>query len=184
MSLKRIKWKLLLIMSILYLPYGCSSDDEGSAIAGDIVGIELKQLNNAAKEPSFPTNERLPKEAYLLAIGLKVDSKPWDNSIYYYYELSDPIASIKIITVTDFNEEYPAGSDVSELFKQYPLQLKGWVYDSTTEDKPIFQITQNESYIYKALLTYPAPGTYQFKVELTLRSGLQFVEETEAIELY
>lgn len=48
---------------------------------------------------------------------------------YYEYILTDTIANIQIISLTAYDESHPAGTDVNELFMDYPLRQEDQLTD-------------------------------------------------------
>lgn len=185
---KRLAYHTALTILFSILLCSCSHDDgyyDGPGIIqGNISEIALQQLNNGGAEPSVSSENRFPKEAYLLSIHVTTDSEAWSGYSYVRVDLTDPVTALRIFTVTDFSEEYPAGSDITSLFKEYPVYLRNNLHDCTPDGKDITQLDHNGGYFYKALLHYPNPGTYQFKVQMSFKSGKQITKETEEVEFY
>lgn len=142
-------------------------------------GIELAQYDNSGDTPLLREDGQCPKEAYLLRIA-PVWEYHCDINI-----LEPPITDFRIITLTDFDENHPAGSDVYTLFKEYPAEILKDAFDDDPlqRGEPITRLASWGAF-YKALLTYPQPGTYQFRVELETADGTVFSEETTPINLY
>lgn len=147
----------------------------------EISNIELLQYDNSGEYPVVIENDQCPKEAYLIRI----------TPIYEVWSdiniLKSPIIAFRIITLTDFNEDYPAGSDIYNLFKEYPAILLGENFnspanDSLQEGEPITSLGTGS--FYKVLLTHPQSGTYQFRVELEMKDGSLVSKETAPVLLY
>ena len=157
----------------------CCDDDDSEGII-ELTGIKLNQYNNTGAYPVIIENGQCPKEAYLIRIS------PILETYYSTNILKSPIIAFRIITLTDFNEDYPAGSDIYKLFKEYPPMLLSENFrehylssDCLDKGQPITTITWGD--FYKVLLTYPQPGNYQFRIELETEDGNILSEETEVI---
>lgn len=138
----------------------------------NLTGLELSSLNNSGKDPIEITDGRCPKEAYMLCIVPTFDK---DDEHYDSYELNTPVTAIRILTLTDFDTDHPAGSDVFPLFRT--------IYWAAGLTVPLTGF--HSLYGYKlVLMTYPQPGNYQFRVEFELEDGTIFSEETEILEFY
>ena len=159
----------------------CCDEDASEGII-ELTGIKLEQYDNSGAHPVSIENGLCPKEAYLIRITPIAD---------YYYSintLKSPIIAFRILTLTDFNKDYPAGSDVYNLFKEYPPMLlgenlSGYSLSSDCLEKGQPITTLDQGAFYKELLTYPQPGTYQFRIELETEDGAILAEETE-VNLY
>ena len=141
----------------------CCDEDASEGII-ELTGIKLEQYDNSGAHPVSIENGLCPKEAYLIRI------------------------TFRILTLTDFNKDYPAGSDVYNLFKEYPPMLlgenlSGYSLSSDCLEKGQPITTLDQGAFYKVLLTYPQPGTYQFRIELETEDGAILAEETE-VNLY
>lgn len=174
------------IFMLLLTAMTCRDKNEFVPPVGKVCGLKLKSLDNSGAHPVSISDGRCPKEAYWLDVlpELKVEednSKEWRE-----YILKHPIVDMRIITLTDFNVDYPVGSNVCHLFYRY--------HSYGSLNFPIYYLTNTP--LSMVLLTYPAPGVYQFRVELVLDSGggkgkeaLEevrriFSAETELLEFY
>lgn len=175
MKTKSIFFGTLCLLFILASAMCCEETIEDIS---ELTGIELTQYDNSGETPVIREDARCPKEAYLLRIQ-PIWKNYWDINI-----LKSPITHFHIITLTDFDESHPAGSDIYDLFKEYPAGM----LSNALGDDPLQRgetITKlGCKAFYKALLTYPQPGTYQFRVELKTEDGNTFSEETTPINLY
>lgn len=173
-----MKTKLLFTISCccLFLLFSAMSCDEDDYIPTstqiDLTGLELSSLNNSGKDPVEITDGRCPKEAYMLRIVPIFDK---DDEHYDSYELNTPVTAIRIYTLTDFDADHPAGSDVFTLFRTIY-----WAVDLSLPLTGFYSL-----YGYRlVLMTYPQPGNYQFRVEFELEDGTIVSEETEMLEFY
>lgn len=173
-----MKTKLLFTISCccLFLLFSAMSCDEDDYIPTstqiDLTGLELSSLNNSGKDPVEITDGRCPKEAYMLRIVPIFDK---DDEHYDSYELNTPVTAIRIFTLTDFDADHPAGSDVFTLFRTIY-----WAVDLSLPLTGFYSL-----YGYRlVLMTYPQPGNYQFRVEFELEDGTIVSEETEMLEFY
>lgn len=169
------------MLFILTSAMSCEEDPgEGISI---ITSIELTHFDNAGEHPVAIEGGQCPKEAYLLEIA------PCCENYYGITTLQSPVIAFRIITLTDFDNSHPAGSDVYSLFKDYPPQLLGdnlrersLGNDPLQEGMPI--TTLEPGAFYKALLTAPQPGTFQFRIELEMEDGSVVWAETLPVNLY
>ena len=180
MRTKNILHVGLCALFMLTSAMSCDEDDSEGII--ELTGIKLEQYDNSGAHPVSIENGQCPKEAYLIG------TSPAAEYNYSTNTLKSPIIAFRIITLTDFNGDYPAGSDIYSLFKEYPPVLLGGHLgdyslssDSLDKGQPI--ITLKRGYFYKALATYPQPGNYQFRIELETKDGNIFSEEAE-VNLY
>ncbi|NDV56584.1 DUF5034 domain-containing protein [Bacteroides sp. 519] len=171
-----------LALMVILLLQACGSDDHNGTdhiIQGNVKGILLQPLNNGGLTPAV--SETYPKEAFVLAIKLTTDSEAWVGYGRTAVDLPDPITAIRVYSVNNFNDSYPAGSDISSLFKQYPLYINNNLDDTLERGKHIERIDYLDGFFYKALLMQPTAGAHQFKVEIQLKSGKLFTAETEEL---
>ena len=95
---------------------------------------------------------------------------------YYEYILTDTIANIQIISLTAYDESHPAGTDVNELFMDYPLRQE----DQLTDYKYGYMYG---TVFYKIPRTLPQAGVHRFKVVVTTCKGEEFTKETDEITM-
>lgn len=176
---------LFCCLLLLLTAMTCEGDEDAlPPVLVDVVGVQLVLLDNSGHVPKPITDDRCPKEAYMMKVV--PDVKPISEETFgdaWSYRLNRPITAIRIVTLTDFNEEYPAGSDI------YPLFYRS--YSPAPIDFPIDYLHDFEF----VLLTYPKAGTYRFRVELEVgkgedeetgtQDGLQvFIAETPSLDFY
>lgn len=184
--MKKVIILTLSLLAILFL-YSCAKDDDHydlKIISGYVESTKVEPMNNGATHPSVSKNNKYPKDAFMLAINVTLDSFAWGGGEWIAADLADPITAIRIYTVNDFNESYPADSDISSLFKEYPLYILNNLEDTLDDGKNIVRMDYVNGYFYKALLTPPTPGTHQFEVEIELKSGKVFTTKTKELELF
>lgn len=134
-------------------------DEFPDPIPVSLKSLEAFNVNNEGKEP-FVTEDNIRKEAFM--IGLSYVS---DTAVDKYTYVIQPIKERKFYCTTDFNEEYPAGSDISSFFmsaKYIPENL-------------------NEGYV---LLTIPSPGLHTFKMVFICEDGKIVECDTPPVNLY
>ena len=90
-----------------------------------LTGIgKVEHLDNAGSVPVAPVGGVVSRQAYMLRIPLDFEyEKEIVEGTYYEYILTDTIANIQIISLTAYDESHPAGTDVNELFMDYPLDV-------------------------------------------------------------
>ncbi|TCO88955.1 uncharacterized protein DUF5034 [Bacteroides heparinolyticus] len=172
------------IVMLLFTAMTC--EDEHTPPVGDVCGLKLESMDNSGEHPVGISDGRCPKEAYWLNVLPELKAEEEEAKEWREYLLKHPIADMRIITLTDFNADYPAGSDIFHLFYRYhsPGSLKFPI--NYLANAPLSMV----------LLTYPASGVYQFRVEFVLGSGggngeddmeeahRSFSAETELLEFY
>ena len=181
-----MRYYLLVAAHLIYLCLAAVHCEDWTSRGEDnLLGIEVHHLDNSGSNYTEAKNFRCPKEAYLMNIRLT----EWEYGYYDEITLTSPIVDFRIITLTDFNEEFPAGSNIYTLFREYPPGKNKKCQDTLEQGEPITSI-HNDSYyanagrFLKALLTYPAPGDYQFRVELEMEDGRIISANSAYITLY
>lgn len=125
-----------------------------------IDGIESFNINNEGKSP-FVTDSAVKREAFL--IGIK-----WITKDRYEDSYNTKLINIKqkrIFCNTDFDENHPAGSDVSNYFKKArytPYEI-------------------DEGFV---LTTIPQPDIYSFKIVFICNDDIIFEYDTLPVNLY
>ena len=179
-----MKKELALIGSFVFLLCTAMRCEENRIdVETELKEVKLFHVNNTGKQPILAGDEPVKKEAYMLCIQLLCEETNLLEKYPHYY-LGTPITQLDIYTVENFNEEYPAGSNISVSFKNYPLTLRDNVVHITERGGVIKDIGSSIGNIYKALMTIPPAGTYQFRVALTLANDEIIERITEPIELY
>lgn len=160
----------------------CEEDDgEYTAMDVDLVEIELFNIDNSGRGPVL-AKDSVKKEAYVVGVRYKVvDTQNADDTIHYYNEnkvnydkevIVNTDLIPRIFTNTDFDEDHPAGSDVTDLFLSTDWHT-GQSYDRML-----------------ILRKAPEAGIHSFKVSYTLlRDGIAQVvtsidQDTSPIKLY
>lgn len=181
---KKVQQALSLCMLfLLCTAMSCDEDVWEDALPNEIKGLSLTHYDNSGAHPVSVSNGRCPKEAYVLRI------QPLWSFNYSANSMDPPVARVRIITLTDFNADYPAGSDISRLFIAYPHRLQPDVtpYDPFEEGGPIYHLDDKAA--YRMLNVIPAPGEYRFRVEFHFAGSYEepkdpVTEETSPIYLY
>jgi hypothetical protein len=174
----------------------CGSGDDDSGRPASVDEMNVLMLNNSGKDPIEVESGTIPKEAFGIKMILQVAqfanftnrSGSFFTAAYACscdnpYRLDDEIISIKITTISDFNSEYAAESEVSELFKA--LLNEHYFTLDEYRTKPLLAYdrypAQFESYFY--LLVAPESGVHQFRIDLEFESGLALSALTNEITL-
>lgn len=187
---KRLTRLLLLWLFLMVTATTCEDVPEPpKEVLSRIKDIELRNWDNAGELPEKPVDNKVPKEAYLLEICLLTEEIDDNRESYYddysiQHVLSDAVEKIQIFTVTDFNEKFPKGSDVTSCFSEYPKQIDTYQRADYTAQGGVISSVDKTNRIYKALMTIPAPGEYCFRVLLTMESGEIMERVSEPITLY
>ena len=167
-----MKLKMFLGLAIVFFlntAMGCKEDDA----IWKFFSMDIKNINNEGELPLI-SNDSIRKEAYALDIlymGKDVDSGMDYNRIDFV-NCTDTIVEQIIFTNNDFDNEYAAGSNITEFFKPIYGSFNGG------SDKKKWH---GGTYI---LTRVPNPGIHSFKV-CVYRSNGTFVEKnTTPVKLY
>lgn len=183
----------LLLLSLLFLVFTAMTCDddlpEVVKVTCTIDDVTLHHWNNAGESPKEPAEFKVPKEAYLLEICVSIEisedeSVSFDDGRYFSYVLSDEIKKISIFTDSAFNENFPAGSEITSCFYNYPKTISDNQQSDYTANGQAISYVEQINQMYKALLTVPQPGEYRFRVVLTMESGETIERVSEPITLY
>lgn len=175
------------IIPLLCLSIGLAAchDDRAYYPMVALKSIHLEHMDNAGKMPVTTTKPyEVKKEAYILRIQL-LCGFPAGN-LYgdaRSFQLEYGIRILQITTINDLNDDYPAGSDVTECFQEYPLPLPDNIRQGWSGDE-IKYIYHRKPCFYKALMETPKAGEHQFLVKLTLANDEVMEETTPIINLY
>ena len=120
-----MKNKLSVLLALLFLlctAMCCEEFEEYIPCQVTVTGIgKVEHLDNAGSVPVAPVGGVVSRQAYMLRIPLDFEyGKEIVEGTYYEYILTDTIANIQIISLTAYDESHPAGTDVNELFMDYP----------------------------------------------------------------
>ena len=170
-----------LLLSLLFLVVTAMTCDEQDwaepiDVPCTLKEVELYHWDNAGEKPKEAVDNKVLKEAYMMEIRLLTDAGD---------VLSDGIKKIQIFTETAFNEEFPAGAEVTSCFYDYP---KTFVKDQQTDftvNGGVISMIDEVNKIYKALLTIPqSGGEFRFRVVLTMESGETVERLSDPVTFY
>lgn len=161
---------------------GCSQDDMGMSggdgipvIPVELIGIEAVNVDNAGEFP-LSTAGPVSRQAYMIGIRWQADNAdpdgeqsitppiaydPWNGDGSH---LSDPYTK-RIYSLDAFNEQNPAGSNISQYFKQATWLPSG----------------VDEGFV---LLVTPDPGPHAFRVVYSRYDGTRMECETSTITFF
>ena len=115
-----------LLLSLLFLVVTAMTCDEQDwaepiDVPCTLKEVELYHWDNAGEKPKEAVDNKVLKEAYMMEIRLLTDAgekdpESYDADHYLRHVLSDGIKKIQIFTETAFNEEFPAGAEVTPAF--------------------------------------------------------------------
>ncbi|MCD8079045.1 MAG: DUF5034 domain-containing protein, partial [Bacteroides sp.] len=178
------RYKLLFLLFILFTAMRCHDDDpETIVIPATLTEVELTHLDNTGEVPVRSQDHRIKAEAYMLCIGLIIDTEPYESDYSFYIPtFTDAIRKIDIYVSTESETSQTSGTLVSDRFKDYPLALEDQLYDVTSIGELLTQCKQTS--LYKAMLYPLAPGRYTFRVVCTLVSGKTVEADSTPVEFY
>ena len=97
---------LCCFLVLLLTAMTCDEEELLPPILADVVGVRLVSLDNSGHVPEPVTDDRSPKEAYMMNVMPDVKAVAAQTSAAACrYRLNRPITAIRIVTLTDFNEE-------------------------------------------------------------------------------
>ncbi len=185
----------ILVVAFICRTFFSCCDCGGDSRPTSVDTMTLSVLNNSGEVP-LEGGLSVPKEAFGIRMGLSAsmlsdcNRAPLFFTAAYacdctvFYRLGDVITTIQIHTVNDLNDAYPAGSDVTDLFRM----LKNGRYISLEAYQGETQLTS----VYGGqpsfdsdffLLTVPQAGMHQFQLELEFDTGVTLTGITEEINL-
>lgn len=163
-----MKLKAYLLLSVAFLLCTATSCPQDYDVY--ILDMEVSNFDNSGAD-MFVSEEPINKNAYVIGINYLVgfskdDERPHRLSEDFYDEetIKNPLQSIKILCNTNFNDEYPAGSEITNSFR-------------IVENKKLGQD------ILLILQAHPATGNHSFKVILNCSDG-QIVEKDVIVTLF
>jgi len=181
-------------------------------------GVKLQNIDNAGEYPVIIENENVVilKEAYGIRVSLNyellsdsndnvvknnfIKNFSFSNKLYatrcddypYPYEriiFKDTIINIKVFALNDFDNDFIANSDVTELFKIYDfrkyISIDEYIKKHSISLGYHYQAKENiESIIDLYLMKPPTfTGEHSFRVEVLLSDGKIFSAITPLINL-
>jgi hypothetical protein len=180
----------LSILIFLHL-LGCTGCcEEYQCSYGELESIEFRAFNNAGESPVEVHSDTLPALAFMLQVtfrGTKMDCpenaemrlNPFISSAYAYkcegpvFQSPDTIVSMIITSNQAFNQNYPAGEDLTGLFvtkrEAFPYSAAGWVPDL---ERNYYLFSKPEAAL-----------THRFFIEMKLSDGRIFTDSTDLITL-
>lgn len=200
MKLRPVLLVLLLPVLADFLITGCCDCPESTMLSYENCQLIVENLDNAGADPVITETDTILKEAY--GIRLLVErSQPMcqHNTIPGFgsavfatscscdpdviYTAIDSASAIKIITLNYFNSEYPANSDVSELFLTPKYEPVSTVLSRVGEN---VNYTFDEPNLNVDLLLFTPPqgsGTYRFKLIIEFTDGKILESQTKPVYL-
>ena len=152
--------------------------------------FSVKNIDNSGQNPLESEQEEINKNAYGIRLYINKEllsnsEKSTNNKCYLFsssayafscdcdfssYNLVNPIQSIKIFTLQDFNNEKLANSDISEYFNV--IHTYKTVEESIEDINKVFNRTSLDIFVDYLLMNAPSPENinHQFRVEITLEN--------------
>ncbi len=188
--MKRIGRIIILFVFLQWM--GCTGCCENyECTYGELESVEFRAFNNAGPEPVEITIDTMPALAFILQLtfrGTKTEcpenasnhGNPFISSAYAYkcigpdFQSPDTIVSLTITSNQTFNENYPAGEDLTPLF--VTKVDDGFLYG------PVGWTPDLERNYY--LFSKPSEtATHRFFAELVLSDGRLIKDSTNFITL-
>lgn len=163
----------------------CGYDD---VVTDKVEAVRLSGFDNSGELPKKIEGGTCPRMAYMLWVSFRL------SDYADVAHLTQPMTGLRIITVPDFDAEYPAGSDVTHLFKLHPIRPEISMTDFDTnsyepvrfalpsQQKPLDTVYREGAYFM--LMTPPEEGQQcQFMVEVAFADGTTLSATCDAVEL-
>ena len=179
----RITISFLLVIAIAVA--SCGYDD---VVTDKVEAVRLSGFDNSGELPKKIEGGTCPRMAYMLWVSFRL------SDYADVAHLTQPMTGLRIITVPDFDAEYPAGSDVTHLFKLHPIRPEISMTDFDTnsyepvrfalpsQQKPLDTVYREGAYFM--LMTPPEEGQQcQFMVEVAFADGTTLSATCGAVEL-
>ena len=196
------------IFYVLLIMSSCGDGDcaETELYRSSINSINLTNIDNSDGLPVMGPILTVPAEAYAIQLDVDLTVEPftdentvettarvlsrWLPSIQKamaidpfceggpYTEAEDLIVSVRLITINDFNADFPAGSNMSSQFRSPdPNSERRFMRLSEIASLLSFSEGIRESTVSFELLNFAEPDasdTHQFRVVLEMESGAEF----------
>lgn len=162
----------------------------------------VEHLDNRGQSPVAITGGSALKAAYgirmtihcettvfnTVPVGLLLNrsyATSWECPEPIQYHAKDSIVALRIISLGDFDNDHPAGSDISSAFKLFREQGFVSITDYLEEKPTVFYMEENKNIVLDALLISPPvnDGDYSFRVEIETSDGRQLIQDTSEILL-
>ena len=163
----------------------CGYDD---VVTDKVEAVRLSGFDNSGELPKKIEGGTCPRMAHMLWVSFRL------SDYADVAHLTQPMTGLRIITVPDFDAEYPAGSDVTHLFKLHPIRPEISMTDFDTnsyepvrfalpsQQKPLDTVYREGAYFM--LMTPPEEGQQcQFMVEVAFADGTTLSATCDAVEL-
>ena len=184
--MRTLIYKIAVMLVIALVSVSCGYDEY---VSDEVVGIRLEGFDNAGKIPQAIESGRCSGQSYMLWVSFVI--KDYGDVA----ELSNPMVALRFITLTDFDESHPAGSDVTEFFDMYPIrpEISASDYD-TYEYEPVrFAVPSHNSPVgvvyqegaYFMLMKSPAEEREcRFATDVEFSDGKILSAQCQAVTLY
>lgn len=165
--------KIYYILSVLFLlNTGMSCEEDYETVFAELAKTESVNIDNTGKN-YIAGGDNIKKEAYMIGVEFYWAEKNENGTIDDYKRISNydkfsnTDGEVKIYCINDFDDDTPAGSDVTSYFAPYPLQKYSDGYGHLL-----------------ALRRIPKPGVHAFRVVVQCYDDEEIVSETKPVTLY
>jgi hypothetical protein len=191
----------LMLLEIFFT--GCCNCEDPISDYYELDALSTHHLDNSGAEAVISESNSILKEAYGIGLvfstrQISMADEPGFSFLIspalatscrceeWQYSSRDEILSITVTTLKDFNDQFPAGSNVTDLFRVYGNQQFLTMRAVEARALPVFyMIGQGETFEKQLLLTHgqPDPGEHQFRIDVRLEREVTLTHVTSAIVL-
>lgn len=194
---------LLLLPFALQFLVGCC-DCESRNVFHTFIrnGINLQAYDNTSVSPDYEVSDGVDRNAFAMKLVLlrtqlsdvnrEIPAVNFFNSCYAFtcdcptndiVSYGDQVTSFKLITMLDFDETHPAGSEIGEYFQWFNADY--YNYDILIEEVSNSRVLDKEDLVFDVLLMNPPAQSQnaQFQVILTFEDGTEMISQTPVITL-
>lgn len=183
--------KSLLRIAIVFTAFtlaiaSCGYDDVET---DKVESMKVQGFDNSGELPRHIANGRCSGNAYMMWVSFQL------ADYADVAHLASPMTGLRIITATDFDEQHPAGCDVSGLFMLHPIrpEISMTEYETNTyqavrfavptEQSPLATVYREGAYF---MLTMAPAGERQcrFTVEVQFADGTVLSAAGDEVTLY
>ena len=194
---------LLLPLMLDMLVACCDCDDPEKHIY-TIDNLSIRSIDNRGSQPVEIDAGTVPKNAYGIKVRLPLRMvaynrpaiRPLFSTAAYatscgcppslVYSPTDSIVSFKVVTLNNFDNQHPAGADVTSLFQVFKASNRSYqsIANYLASDAPVYNHKLDENVELTLLLMQaPAEGQHQFHIEIKLSDNRLLSGSTSIITL-
>jgi hypothetical protein len=197
-------FSILLITHLLHCCSGCDGCEENCRYT-ELGNVDVRNMDNRGVEPVPVLSDTIPANAYMLEMSFygKAPETTCENHMKRFlqdlitpnksfafkcegplYQSPDTIQHIHISSTVDLNDDFPQGSNLSDLFERKFQQLydKNEYYLTDGIDSTAYWPTERKARFF-LFANVDSIRPHRFIVEVIMTNGHVFSDTTETIYL-